>query len=131
MNMKNVVAMVVTVGLLFSACLKNVDNGAFISILSPYHFSVINNADKTDFLIAFSTNGGDLYDVRVKAYPKNNVNDKVFDREVRPDVSLYLFVEEVDLSRFPPGTGFIIVAEADRDPRGKSRIIETAEFSIR
>ena len=131
MRIKSVVFMVFTVSLLCSACLKRVDNGALISIMYPYHFSVIKQPEKTDFLIVFSTNGGDLYDVRVKAYPKININDKVLDIELRPAVSLYLFVKEVDLSRFPPGTGFIVVAEADRDPRGKSGVIEIAEFSIR
>ena len=131
MNTRNRLVMVLAISLLFGACRKQEDNDAFITILSPNEQSVINDPSKTDFLIVFSTNGGDLYDVRVKAYPKNNVNDKILDCKVRPDVSLYLFVKEVDLSRFPPGTGFIVVAEADRDPRGKSGVIEMAEFSIR
>jgi hypothetical protein len=117
--------------LLFSACKKEMDNDAFITIISPTKFSVINNPAKTDFLIVFSTTVGDLYEVRVKAYPKNNPNDKVVDFKTKADEFRYTFAEEVDLSRFPSGTVFVVVAEADRDSRGKSVVTETAEFNIR
>jgi hypothetical protein len=131
MNTRNMLVMVLAISLLFGACRKQEDNDAFITILSPNEQSVINDPSKTDFLIVFSTTVGELYEVRVKAYPKNNVNDVILNFEDRADEFRYTYIDVVDLSRFPSGTAFIVVAETDRDSRGKSVVTEMAEFSIR
>lgn len=115
--------------LLFVSCHKHEDIDVEINVVSPAAGQVVVNPQTTLFQIVF-TGSGELHDIRIKVYPKNNPADRVIDFDQHEHTRTYTFSETRDLSLYPAGSIFVLDIEADKDEEGKEIKSLKQEFSI-
>lgn len=114
----------------WSSCHKHGESEIEIDIISPAANSVVSNPSSVSINISFKATKGELHEIEVKLYPKNNPGDRIIDFERHVHQKSFTFNETRDLSSYPAGTAFILKAEAEKDHDGDRKVEKSIEFRI-
>jgi hypothetical protein len=126
--------------LLFLSCQKDGENNSkddiivndsWAAIISPGSTSTTAPAANVGLLIVYSTSAGKLVQVRAKVFPKSNRDNVVFDFNKKVNDVSYTLSQSINLSNFPLGTVFTIIAETDHNKSGTEVAKDSVDFSIR
>jgi hypothetical protein len=114
---------------ILSSCHKHDDIDVTIDIISPVANQVMANPAEVLFNIIF-TASGELHDIEIKVYPKDNPQDLILDFDLHEHKKVYEFTETRDLSSYPAGTTFVLDVDAYRDEEGTKKETKKIEFKI-
>ena len=114
---------------ILSSCHKHEDIDVTIDIISPVANQVMTNPAEVLFNIIF-TASGELHDIEIKVYPKDNPQDLILDFDLHEHKKVYEFTETRDLSSYPEGTTFVLEVDAYRDEEGTKKETQKIEFRI-
>jgi len=118
--------------LLFSSCQKDnsTENDSWAQIINPGFPSSNVAADNVSLLVVYSLNTGKLFEVRAKIFPKNNRGNLVYNFQEKTDEEKYTLSENINLSSFPSGTEFTMIAESDQNKEGTLVAKDSVDFII-
>jgi len=133
MKLKTPLVLLILSFLVFSSCQKDnsTENDSWVNIINPGFPSSNVPAGDVSLLVVYSLNTGRLFEVRAKIFPRNNRGNLVYNFKQKTDESKYTISERIDLSSFPLGTEFTMIAESDQNKKGTLVAKDSVNFVIR
>jgi len=132
MKLKSPFVVLIFSFLVFSSCQKDnsTENDSWVQIINPGFPSTNVQANNVRLLVVYSLNTGRLFEVRAKIFPRNNRSNIVYNLKQKTDDSKYTISEVLDLSSFPSGTQFTMIAESDQNKKGTLVAKDSVNFIV-